>query len=271
MNRDRIWVFGTVAAIAIVAVLGYLLGISPIVAQATDATSQASTLTTANAASSVRLTALKSQFADIGTVRKQLAALRTSITTGADISTLIDEVNALCAEYNVHLKSMAVNDATIYVAPVAATPVAPVGTGASTPTPAPTPSATSTAAPTTGSVVPVATASSLVLVPVILNVEGTFAAVVKFAGGVQGGTRLFLVSDLVVNPGGDSSTGSSSNLFSGSITGNVFSIAGVSGDLPGSATPVVPVVPTPTPTPTSIPTVGATTPPTTAPTSTPKP
>ncbi|MDQ1570744.1 MAG: hypothetical protein QOF79_1418, partial [Actinomycetota bacterium] len=76
----------------------------------------------------------------------------------------------------------------------------------------------------------------------------------KFAGGIQGGARLFLVSDLTVNPGGDSSTGSTKNLFSGTITGNVFSIAGVSGELPADAAPIVTPTPTPTDTSTPVPT-----------------
>jgi Tfp pilus assembly protein PilO len=267
MNRDRLWVIGSIAGIIVIAVLGWFVGVSPVVTQAAAAADQANVLNQTNVASQARLTTLKAQFANLPKLQTDLSVLRQSIPTGADLSTFITEINDYCARYNVELTSVIVNDATVYTAPVA--PVAPTtNADGTTATPTPTPTPTVAAGATTTPVAPASNAGALVMIPVIINVNGSFSNLMQFTGAVQKGPRLYLANEVAAVPG-DNTSGPLQ--YAGTLTGFVYSLAGTSGDLPASATPVTPVVPTPTPTPTSIPTVGATAPPTTAPSSTPKP
>jgi Tfp pilus assembly protein PilO len=267
MNRDRLWVIGAALGTVVVVVMGWFLGVSPLVAQASTASSQQTSLAQANTAATVKLATLKTQFANIDTLQTDLAALRQSIPGGADLPGFITEINGLCAKYHVSLSSVVVNDAVVFQAPVAA--VAPATPG-STATPAPTPTPTPTTAGATAPVAAAPSGTGLVLVPVAINVTGSFADVVDFTGGVQAAPRLYLATEVEIAPGA-SVGGGRPTAFLGTLSGNIYALAGSSGDLPASTTPVTPVVPTPTPTPTSIPTVGATAPPTTAPSSTPKP
>ena len=89
-------------------------------------------------------------------------------------------------------------------------------------------------------------------VPVLINVTGSFEDVMDFAGGVQSGARLYLVSELQVAPGA-SVGGGRPTKFLGTMSGNIYTLAGTSGDLPSSADPAPVVTPEPTPTDTATP------------------
>jgi Tfp pilus assembly protein PilO len=248
MNRDRLWVIGAAVGTVVVIALGWFLGISPLVNQASSANSQQNSLAQANAAGTVKLATLKSQFANIDTLQTDLAALRQSIPTGADLPTFITEINQLCDKYHVSLSSVVVNDAVVFQAPAAPVTAATPSTAGSTPTPTPTASAV----PGAAVAAPVATASGLILVPVVINVTGNFADVINFTGGIQAGARLYLATEVEVAPGAAIGGGRPTK-FLGTLTGNIYTLAGTSGELPASATPVKPVAPTPSPTPTDIP------------------
>ena len=252
MNKDRLWVIGAVLGIVVVVVMGWFLGVSPLVTQATSANSQATSLSQANVVSKSKLSTLKQQFENIDTLQTDLATLRQSIPTGADLPTFITEINLLCARYHVSLTSVAVNDAVVFQAPVA--PAAPAtASGGSTPAATPTPTPTATQA--TGTAAPAAPAASggdLVLVPVVINVTGKFEDVVNFTGGVQAGARLYLAAEVEVAPGA-STGGGAPTKFLGTLTGNIYTLAGTSGDLPASASPAPVVEPTPAPTDTATP------------------
>jgi hypothetical protein len=243
MNIDRLWVIAAVAGMIVVAVAGWFVGISPIVSQVSATNAQLTSTTTANASSELRLAVLKTQFATIGKLRKSLDSLRVSIPEEADASEFVEELNTLSAEYGVSLTSITINAATVYAAPVAAAPPATTGT-TSTPTPTPTPTATPATAPATTTTVPT---SGLVLIPVVIVVAGTFDAVRDFDGAVQGGPRLFLATSAEISA--DVATAADSGAVTGTLTGDVFTIAGTSPPTK-SHTPTPTATPTPTPTPT---------------------
>lgn len=249
MNRDRLWSIGAIAGMTAVALLGWFLGVSPLVAQASSANDQANSLNQTNAASVAKLATLKQQSKNLSTLQRNLGVLRESIPTGADIPGFLTEINALCAKYNVSLQSVTVNDASIYQAPVA--PVAPaVSADGSTTTPTPTPSPSATApAGTVAPTAPVSNVGALVLVPVVINVTGTFTNVMAFTGGIQTGGRLYVANEVAASPGGDGGS-----QFMGTLTGFVYSLQGTSGELPAEAQPVPTVEPTPTDTSTPVPT-----------------
>jgi hypothetical protein len=248
MNIDRLWVIAAVAGMIVVAVAGWFVGISPIVAQVSTTDTQLASTTTANTTSQAKLALLKTQFASIGKLRKSLNSLRVSIPEEADASEFVQEVNALCATYGVALTSVTINDATVYAAPAAPTPPASTTDGTSTPTP--TPTATAPAAPTTATATPT---GGLVLIPVVIVVTGTLDAVRDFDGAVQNGPRLYLATSAQIAV--DLATASGSGSVTGTLTGDIFTIAGTS---PPTKSAAPTSIPTPTPTPTLIPTPTAT-------------
>jgi Tfp pilus assembly protein PilO len=262
MSRDRLWVIAAVAGMLVVAVAGWFLGISPVVAKATAANAQISSIRVTNAASLSRLTSLKQQTAGIGTLQKSLAALRDSIPEDADASVFLQELGTLSAAHNVTITSVTIASATVYTAPVAATPAADstdTTDATSTPTPTPTPTPTSTTAPTTATT-PAAT-NPFVLVPVSITVTGAFDDVRDFIGAVQGGSRLYLATEVSIV--GDASSATTT----GTLTGDVFTLQGTSPESTPAPTPK----PKPTATPTPTPTATETPIPTSTPTSTPAP
>jgi hypothetical protein len=239
MSQARIWVLGVVAAMLVVVIGGWTLGISPIVTQITEADSQTTTIQSSNAASQAQLATLKSQFAGITQLQTNLDTLRLSIPEQQAASTFLDEVNSLSSSAGTQLESVQMSDALLYSAPSTAA----TGAATTTSTPAPTASPTPTT-PTT----PVVTASGLVLIPVVVIVKGTLGDDQSFFGALQTGSRLFVSSNLVI------STDPSSGAVLATITGDIFTLQGSSDSTSGGSTPTDNSTSTPTPTATATPT-----------------
>jgi Tfp pilus assembly protein PilO len=261
MSKQRTWIIGAVAAMAVVLIAAYMLGISPILSQISAANAQTATITTSNTESQAQLASLKTQFAGIGKLKASLNKLRGSIPESEGASTFFNELTALSATYSVTVTSLTLANATIYVDPAAAAAIA-TGTATQTPSPSPT-TATTTPAPTT-------TTSGLVLVPVTLSVSGTFDNVRAFVGAVQTGTRLFYITSASLSSAPDGTA-------SASLNGDMFTLQGTSDvvtkpKLVPTPTPTVTPTASPTPTPTASKAAAKTSPstaPTTAPTTPP--
>ena len=199
MNKDRLWILGAIAAMAIIAFGGWSLGISPALQATASSDEEAAALADSNDVNTVRLLAIKKQFDHIDSIEAKRDALRLSIPEGADTSEFLREVSALCKKNHVVLASVSINDARVYTAPApteapAAPPVA--GASPSTPTPTPTASATTTTAAAVAPAVPGVSTGAFVLVPVSIEVTGKLTAVAKFVGALQSGDRLYLASNV---------------------------------------------------------------------------
>lgn len=219
MNRDRLWIFGLTAAILVVAGLGYVLGISPILASATSADEQRASVASTNRASEARILVLKKQFENIGSLQDELAGLTGSVPIDGDMPVFLAEINTLTTQYSVQLTNAIVSDAIKYVPPVVE--AVPASTETSTGTPSPSPSPSASAGSTTPTPAPVITgpAGRLVLIPVKVSVKGTYDNVMAFVGAIQGGPRLFLSNTLDVTI--DSTD---SSLFTADINGYVYAL-----------------------------------------------
>ncbi|MET4703597.1 hypothetical protein [Frigoribacterium sp. UYMn621] len=215
MNRDRILTLAIVGAIALVGVLGWLVGVSPILSQVASADDDRASISLANDANATRLIALKKQFENISDTQSKLDGLRASIPATADMSVFLRTIKEYGDAQGITLKSVEVSGVTAYAAPVAAAPVAQAGTAPATPSPSPSPSATAggTAAPAP---VPAGPANGLYVVPIKVSVTGTYAQVMAFAGQLQTGPRLFLVTNLALS--------SVDGEFTGDLTGNVYAL-----------------------------------------------
>lgn len=214
MNRDRKVMLAIVGAIAVVAVLGWVVGVSPILGQVTAADEQRAGVASVNDANQTKLLSLKKQFENIGETQAKLDPLRTSIPVSADMPVFLRTIKAYGDAQGITLKSVEVSGVSAYVAPVAAAPAASAAgaaTAASSPSPSAAPSGT--AAP---AVAPPAPASSLQVIPIKISVSGTYSQVMAFAGGMQSAPRLFLVSTLAVS--------SVSGVFTGDLSGSVYAL-----------------------------------------------
>jgi len=176
---------------------GWLLVAQPQLAAASTANDQLTSVNTQVAATQVVINQLKAEQAKLPELKTQLAALRGSIPTDADLSRYIDTLNALAGSSGVTLTSIKVSPATAYTSPVPA-----VAVPAATATPAPTaaasaaPAAPAAGTPTTDITI---TASNFVSIPISLSTAGPQDATLAFIKGLQTGTRLFLVSGITTS------------------------------------------------------------------------
>lgn len=195
MDKNRLWIIGSVLVMVVVVVLGWLVGIQPqLDAISADAEEQA-TVEVTNAGHAALLAKLKEDFKDIDKLNAELASLDASVPAGTEIPAFVDQLDALAVGTQVILSGITVADAQPYT-PVTA-PLAPVAGSGSTPTPAP--SATSAPVPTAG-IPPVTnakiSADNFATIAVQITVKGDYTNVLNFVNGLQTGTRLFLVTGL---------------------------------------------------------------------------
>ena len=215
MSKNRLWTLGLSAAIVVVAVFGYILGVSPIVAQTSAAEQQLSSVTTTNQSTQSRNTVLKLQFSNMASLTADFSKLSGSIPLGADMPVFLREINVLTDKAGVVLGTVTVGAGELYKSPDAAA-AAPAST-AVIPSPSPSPSA-GAAAPIAPAA-PAGPSSRLTLIPVQITVNGGYDAVMSFVGSVQSGERLYLVKSVAVT-----SSPEKPGAFVGTVTGFVYAL-----------------------------------------------
>jgi hypothetical protein len=217
MNRNRIWMLGVVLAAVVIVALGWFFGISPTLAQADLATSQAQSADAQNAAQQIALVRLKGQYDKLPELKSDLTKLQTAVPGTANLDDFLDQLQQLAQSTGVTITGFTAAEAALFGGADAAAPVA-AATTAPTATETPKPGA-STAGGTTA-----ATASGaqgvkdkLFSVPVTVVVKGSPDQVMAFTDASQKGARLFLVTSTGF-------TGSRTNPVDdgGTITGYVF-------------------------------------------------
>lgn len=227
MDRNRLWVIGSVLVMALILAGGWVVGIQPQLAAIADADAQKAAVDGTNARNLQVLEQLKKDSADLPKLTSRLAELAASVPDGSSIPTFTDQLNALYTSSHVICVDQAFADAVAYkpVVPAAAAPVAPSGSSTPAPTATPTPTpAVPTAAP--AGVPPVAnaliTSQNFAAQPVTITVRGQYADILSFVNGLQTGPRLFLVTALSTAPttGTDAAPGS----LDGKIAGYIYSL-----------------------------------------------
>lgn len=250
MTGNRIWLFGAALATVAILILGWLVGVSPKLGEASQAMSDTASVRAQNLDQEARLATLRDQFERLDEFKAHLDVLRIAIPDAPDLEDFYDFLQNASVSAGVVIKSITAAEASQYgtVAGAPATPAEPT-------TPAPTDS--STPVPGTATPPPPAPASSDVYtVRVEIVVTGAPLAVIAFSKIAQLGKRFFLSTALSY----DEST------VSGTVTGYLFVIP--SPDIPLFQKPKPTPAPTPTPTPTPAPTDEPTDEPTPTPTPT---
>lgn len=201
MNKNRLWLIGSVLVMVFVLVGGVFLGIQPQLAAAAAANEQRVSVEASNAGQSAVLDQLKKDFEGIDGLKAELAPLRASVPSGTRMPAFVNQIDALAGATQVTLDGFTVSEATPYApveAPAAAAEPAASSTSTTTATPAPTP-VDSVTVPTAG-VPPVTsaqiTAENFASLAVTVTVSGAYANALSFVNGLQTGERLFLVTGL---------------------------------------------------------------------------
>lgn len=253
MTGTRIWALGTAVVIIAVLALGYLLGISPMLARLSAAELELANAEANNQVQLGTLQVMKAQFEDLEALEDELEVLRIAIPGAIDT----DFIYGLLAGYQT----------------ATGTNVTGITTGEAQPYGAPTDAEATTEA--------VASIPNLYTVPVTITFsDNTASQVLSFVAAMQRGPRLFLVTS-VTGSGSDGAEGGST---SATVTAFMFVLADPAAtaddateallehgfDATQAATPIGPK-PTPTATPTPTPTPSESATPTPTPTGTPAP
>ncbi|WP_241983482.1 type 4a pilus biogenesis protein PilO [Cryobacterium tagatosivorans] len=236
---NRMWVLGAVLLIGIVAVLGWMLGISPKLSDAKEAKAQQATVETQNTEFEAQLVKLKKQFESIDDLRDELAGLRESVPSDPDMAAFVGQLDTMAGKHRVTLTQITVSDAQPYV-PVIAAPAAepapaegaatgdaaaaaPVDAAAAAAAAAEAAAAAAVPAPVVN---PLVTAQNFVAVPISVEVNGRYDDVLAFVAGLQKGKRLVMVTTFKTSEEEDS----------GNVTGTITAFVYVLID-PNAATP----------------------------------
>jgi Tfp pilus assembly protein PilO len=249
VNGNRIWQIGTAIVIVVVVALGWVLGISPKVAEISKSDADTRSVQAQNAIHQQELEALKKLAANKESILAELAGLETSIPSGLDIQNLLIQLNGMASANSTSIQNISTDSPFLYAPDDAA------------------------------SVVPTATAdpNNFVLVPISIRVTGGYQALLNFVDGLQNGQRLILVNGLVIaGKSGKPSVDVNGNEVPGSktyeavIDGFIFVLVDPNAPAPDpNATPLPIPTETPTPSPTESATPEATPKPTESATATP--
>lgn len=245
MNSKRIWTIAGVLVVVAVLVLGWVIGVSPFLAQASVADTEREGVEAVNDVELAKLEQMKELYAEIDDLRVDLALLRVSVPGEADTDFLYSLLAGIQTGSGANVATIATGEAVPYGAAGAA-----AATASTTPAAAAVP--------------------SLYTVPVTVTFDGVEAAkVLAFADAMQSSPRLFLVTG-VTGDGAQSST----------ITAYMFVLYDANSPRGAAAEAYAGMLPSPKVTgktpapvvePTAEPTPGATGAPTPTPTGTPTP
>ena len=198
MDRNKLWLIGSVLVTSVVIVLGVLLGIQPQLESMNAANASRTAVEATNAEHVALLARLKHDFKNLDQLSTTAEELAESVPSGSAMPALVDEVDAHADQAGLTLTGITVTEARAYVpvVPVAAVPsvdpAAPVDASAADSGLTATGTTADAAATTTTEI----TASNLAAFPLEVKVQGSYAQVLDFVARLQSGSRLFLVDGL---------------------------------------------------------------------------
>ncbi len=191
MNRNRLWVIGSVTVMAVLLVGGWFLGVQPLLAGAATATLDRLGVDAQNAAQQAAITQLAAENDKLPELEAEFRELSASIPGSPNTSAFIKGLDSHAASAGVHLDGFTVGNAQAYAIPASAIVVTP------DPSATADPNAPVTAPPPVGSVAitnPLITPENFVGISVGVDVTGPYTSVLDFVKGLQSGDRLFLVT-----------------------------------------------------------------------------
>lgn len=237
MDKNRLWMIGSVLIMVIVLAVGVLLGIQPQLAAKATADEQREAVTAANASQSTILAQLEKDFEGLGGLRADLKPLRDSVPTTAEITAFVKQLGTLAERSQVVLTGFTVSDAVPYAPVEVVAGADEVDASAEPNETETTPAEGAVVAPLAG-VPPVTsaqiTAGNFVSLSVTVTVNGSYGSALEFVNGLQTGERLVLVSGITTAEGTNEEGESGSGNVTAQVTGLVYVL------LPDAAAAAVP-------------------------------
>ncbi len=184
MKGNRLWALGSFAAIAVIVVLGWVLGLSPKLAEADMAIAQQQTVDQQNLIQEAALVTLREQNDNIDELTADLEDLHKQVPATQEVDVFIDSAQRAAAAAGVVIMRLVAAEAGEYGA-------APVGEGQPVPE----------AGPVEGTPAP----PGLYTIALDIEVKGTPEAVIRFSELMQLGERIYFLPTFSYTP--DSTSG----------------------------------------------------------------
>ena len=119
MDKTRLWIIGSVLVMAVIATLGWIVGIQPQLDQASAAGVETAQVQSGNAVKQTVLAKMKKDSENLATLKKKLTSLKTSVPTLEEWPAFGDEINSMAAANGVAIVSVTTSDGQAYTTPVA--------------------------------------------------------------------------------------------------------------------------------------------------------
>lgn len=205
MDRNRLMMIVAVVSGVGVLALGFLLGVQPQLSAAAEARGQQEGVEAQNDALRATTAALRTESERLPQLRSELETRRGSVPTGADMPTLLRQIDDMATGAGVTVSGFTTADAVAYVAPEAPVAAAPAagspeaeGTapaeGTTTDDAAAADGAEEGAPPAVTD--PLVTTEVFSSIAVTVDVQGSYAQALEFVDRLQKGPRLFLVTTI---------------------------------------------------------------------------
>lgn len=212
MDRNRLLMLAAMLAAVIVVAGGFFIGVQPQLASASSAQQSIASVGKQNDELGSSLGELKKLYADLPSLKTELAGRRASVPDDVETGAFITELNTVAKKTGVTVTNIVFQDPAAYVAPVTADATDSSDSAKSTASPsaAPTPAASTPASPvlTTD---PLITAANFTDIAVSVGIQGTYAQALAFLQGLREGDRLFLITTLSSASAGSEATTDSSS------------------------------------------------------------
>lgn len=180
MTGTRIWTVGAVLVIGGILALGWLIGVSPLLAQTAAADAERAGIEAQNATQQAQLAVMKADFENLDAIAAELEPLQESIPAEERTEVFAATVESFAAANGVALTSYVAGELPFFGAPSDAATSSVAGTGGIALT---TP------------------AGTVYAIPITIGLEGTPEAVMSTVRALQGGQRLFLVNSVAFDRG----------------------------------------------------------------------
>ena len=188
------WIAGTAFVGVVVLALAWFLAISPVLDSASQTRQQVVSQQSQNTMTQVKIAGLKKQFAQLDTLKAQLAAVRLQVPTTSDLAVYQQQLAAVALAHQVTVTSIQVSSAAPVIPVVAKAAATPTAASASSNAAAANAAATDTTK--TATTAPAAS-PGLYSLATSIDVLGSYQHVAGFLQDLQTGTqRLFLVTGI---------------------------------------------------------------------------
>ena len=232
MSMTRRWSLLTAVLIVGILAASWFLLVSPKRSEASELRGKATEQQASNDALVQKLNELKAQSLDLPKQKAQLAVIGKQIPDNPALPTLIRNLTAAGKKVGVQLVSMKPGTPT---AAVVAAPVAVAAVPATTTSGTDTTTSDGTAAAGTTPAAAAPVAAPLYVVPLALEITGSYFEVEQFINKLEGMQRKFLLTGFTLKPSTTATATSSADQLALTLTGQVFLSPNVASSTPAAA------------------------------------